>query len=235
VLPRKLIAKYLKRAFGLCACQHPPNPQFGITIRNILEVIPENPVIIEAGGHDGTNTVELSKIPGATVYSFEPVPSVYDRLADRVKGHKNVTAYNIALGSHATTAEMYISSGRNDASSSLSKPRDIAVFNADIKFTEKIKVRVETIDEWALQNKIAKVDFMWLDMQGHELEALKGAQSLLSSLSAIYTEVNLLSVYEGIPLYHEVWEWIRDFGFKIERIDFTWADQGEVLFVRDQP
>ena len=234
---KNIITKYLTRVFGLrssCTFQSSQNKNSGISMANILEVIPRNPVILEAGGHDGINTIDLAKIPGAFVHTFEPVPNVYQRLTNRVKDLKNVSTYNLALGSRPSIQNMYVSSGRNDASSSLSKPKDISVFNPDVEFKETIEVRVETLDNWASNNSIAKLDFMWLDMQGHELEALKGGQSILNSVSAIYTEVNLLSVYEGIPLYHEVWEWIREFGFKINRIDFTWSDQGEVLFVREK-
>ena len=231
---RQFIVRFLKRIFRESASNFCQNPRFGISMSNLLDVMPHNPVILEAGGHDGTNTVDLATIPGAIVHTFEPVPSVYKRLSQRITGLSNVASYNLALGSKPAKQEMYLSGGRNDASSSLSKPQDISVFNSDITFHEKVEVTVDTIDAWSIKNNVSRLDFLWLDMQGHELEALKGGQSLLDSVTAIYTEVNLLRVYEGIPLYHEVWEWIREFGFTIDRIDFSWPDQGEVLFVRSK-
>jgi FkbM family methyltransferase len=204
-----------------------------ITFDHILSLLPANPVIIEAGAHDGTNSRDLASIPGSTVYCFEPLPGAFKRLIEATESAPNVSCYPIALGQFDGEIEMFVSSGKNDASSSILKPKEIRVVNPDIHFHEKIPVKVFTIDSWAQEHGVAKVDFLWLDMQGYELAAMQAAPRILETVSVIYTEVNLLEVYEGVPLYNDVWKWLTSAGFQVDRIDFVWPDQGEVLFVRD--
>ena len=51
-------------------------------------------------------------------------------------------------------------------------------------------------------------DFLKLDVQGFELEVLKGAKISLSKLGAILIEINLLDIYRGVPLRAEVVAWL---------------------------
>lgn len=204
-----------------------------ITFDYICSKLCSSPVIIEAGAHDGTNSRDLASIPGSTVYCFEPLPGAFQRLVEATESAPNVSCYPIALGQFDGVIEMFVSSGKNDASSSILKPKEIRVVNPDIHFHEKIPVKVFTIDSWAQEHGVAKVDFLWLDMQGYELAAMQAAPKILETVSVIYTEVNLLEVYEGVPLYNDVWRWLTSSGFHVDRIDFVWPDQGEDLFVRD--
>ena len=204
-----------------------------ITFDYICSKLKKSPVIIEAGSHDGSNSVELASIPGSQIHCFEPLPQAFKRLLEATKGLSNLTRYPIALGEFDGEIEMFVSSGKNDASSSILQPKDIRVVNPDIHFHEKISVTVSTIDTWAREHAVDKVDFLWLDMQGYELAAMQSGPQIMKTVSVIYTEVNLLEVYEGVPLYNDVWKWLTSQGFQVDRIDFVWPDQGEVLFVRD--
>jgi FkbM family methyltransferase len=205
-----------------------------ITFDYIVSKLPPDPVILEAGAHDGTNTADLASIPGSRVHGFEPIPDAFRRLEERTRAFPNVRRYPIALGQNDGEVEMFVSSGKNDASSSLLKPKDIGIVNPDIHFRERISVKVATMDSWAEQNGVEKIDFLWLDMQGYELAAMQSAPRIMETVSVIYTEVNLLEVYEGVPLYNDVWKWLTSRGFEVDRIDFVWPDQGEVLFLRNR-
>jgi hypothetical protein len=102
----------------------------------------------------------------------------------------------------------------------------------DVLFEKKIHVECTTLDEWAKLNNIEKVDLLWLDMQGHELNALKAGSIVLEKVQAIYTEVNLKEVYDGAPLYSELREWLEQRNFSVEVEEIPWEDGGNVLFVR---
>jgi hypothetical protein len=66
------------------------------------------------------------------------------------------------------------------------------------------QVETVTLDTWAEREGVERVDFFWLDLQGSELAALKGAERLLSTATAVYTEVALCEQYEGEALYPEL-------------------------------
>ena len=51
-------------------------------------------------------------------------------------------------------------------------------------------------------------DFLKLDVQGYELEVLKGAEQSLNGMQAILAEVNLLDIHDGVPLLAEVIGWL---------------------------
>jgi FkbM family methyltransferase len=210
----------------------PPSQYTPITTQYIAARLPANPVIVEAGAHDGGDTVELAAILGSTVHCFEPIPAVFAKLAERTSHLANVHRYPCALGDREGTIPMFVSSGRNDASSSVLKPKHILTTNPDVLFQSRIDVDVTTLDYWAAKHGITKVDFLWLDMQGYELSAMRAGCKLLETVSVIYTEVSFLEVYEGVPLYHDVWNWLTEKGFRVEKGDFLWPEQGNVLFVR---
>ncbi|MBK6479822.1 MAG: FkbM family methyltransferase [Saprospiraceae bacterium] len=77
-----------------------------------------------------------------------------------------------------------------DASSSLLEPKDHLIDHPDTSFKDKIQVQTITLDDWAFQNNISKVDLLWLDMQGFELNMLKASNKILATVKVIHTEVS---------------------------------------------
>lgn len=71
-----------------------------------------------------------------------------------------------------------------------------------------------TIDRTVAQHCAGRPpDLLKLDVQGYELEALKGAEGSLPGIGAIVTEINLLDLHEGVPLLAEVVAWLAARGF----------------------
>ena len=84
-----------------------------------------------------------------------------------------------------------------------------------------MRVPTITLDAWAIQHGIDHVDFLWLDLQGHELAALQGASKLLKRVTAVYLEVNFIEAYEGQPTYQAIDKWMRLQGFNPIAKDFS--------------
>ncbi len=57
------------------------------------------------------------------------------------------------------------------------------------------------------------VDILKIDVQGYELEVLKGAQDVLSSVNAVVLELSLIAVNKGAPIFHEMIEFMSERGF----------------------
>lgn len=53
-------------------------------------------------------------------------------------------------------------------------------------------------------------DFLKLDIQGYELEVLKGAEKSLPKIQVILTEVSLLDIHQNVPLLAEMMAWLND-------------------------
>lgn len=197
--------------------------------------LPPNPVIIDAGAHKGYDSIEMAEVwPGASIHAFEPVPAIYQQLEANTKGHSAIRLYKLALSSRTGEDFIHVSSGESDASSSLLKPKDHVKDHPDVHFEQKIPVQTITLDDWAAKFDIQQVDFLWLDMQGYELEVLKASTVILPKVKVIHMEVSTRETYESVPLYTEVKEWLHGKGFTVQReaIPPGW-DMGNILFVRN--
>lgn len=199
----------------------------------IGKYLPPSPTIVEAGAHVGVDTAEMAALwPSSKIYAFEPVPGIYKQLVANVRPYKNIKAYKLALSNKTGKNKIYVSGGRSDGSSSLLKPKEHLKIHPDVTFNSSVDIETITLEDWMLENKVSKVDFLWLDMQGFELQVLKSCKPLLKHVSAIYTEVNLVENYEKGALYEELKSWLNNQGFEptIERM--PWADGGNVLFIK---
>jgi FkbM family methyltransferase len=203
-----------------------------LTPRHLLDHLPDNPVVLEAGAHHGEDTVALA-VNAAHVYAFEPVPELHE-VTERVTRHcGNVTLSRLALGGEEAMGWMHVSSGAHDASSSLMAPAEHATYYPTIGFKpEPIAVVVTTIETWAKTNHIDHIDGMWLDMQGGELQALKAAGTILQHVRAIMLEISTVELYHGAPLWPEVRLWLANHGFQVAIEDLYSEHAGDALVVR---
>lgn len=203
----------------------------------VARYLPADPVIVEAGAHDGTSTVEMANYwPRATIHAFEPVPSAAVEVRRKVAMFGDrVHCHQLALGAGEAVMEMYLSGDGSAGacqSSSLLPPTSAQMLEFPaIPFRTTEQVDVTSLDVWATQRGVASVDFMWLDMQGYELVALTGATRLLPNVSAVHMEVCNVELYEGAPLYPAVKRAMADWGFT-PVIEAFFRVSGNVLFVR---
>lgn len=198
----------------------------------IGKYLPQNPIILEAGAYIGNDTEEMAQLwPQSTIYAFEPIPDLFHELTQRTVGFANVKRFKIGLGTRTGTAKLYISSGISNASSSLLQPKEHLNAYPTVYFDTVIEIPIITIDEWARANNIEKIDFLWLDLQGYEMEILKASPKIFGTVKVLYTEVNVKELYEGCGLYKDFRPWLESEGFKVvwEGVDHQ---DGNVLFVR---
>jgi len=184
----------------------------------------KNPIIVEAGAFDGTDTLRMiEKFPDAIIHAFEPLPEGFELLKKNTKNYKNIRLYKLALGNKNGISKFYTSekSGKIWPSGSLLKPKEHVIVMPNIIFNDEIRVNTITLNDWAKKYNIHKIDFLWLDMQGFELFALKSASRLLKTVKIIYTEVEFIELYTGQPLYCDVKKWLEKQGFILIAKDFT--------------
>jgi len=70
-----------------------------------------------------------------------------------------------------------------------------------------------TLDDVLSEEMPGGADFLKLDVQGYELEVLKGGTGALDAAEVVVAEVSLLPINEGAPLLHDVTAFMRDRGF----------------------
>lgn len=190
-------------------------------------------MIIEAGAHVGGDTRAMARRwRGATIHAFEPVPELFDHLEQNVRGLPGVHCHRLALGAVSGSAPMWLSSGASDGSSSLRPPKTHLTSHPDVEFDTVATVESVTLDDWSKERDLLP-DLLWLDLQGGELDALRGGEAVLEHVRLIHSEVSVIEEYEGCALYPELRAWLEERGFRV-LVEALPADapQGNVLFGR---
>lgn len=187
--------------------------------------LPPAPVIVEAGAFNGSDSEKIARFwPKGRVHSFEPVPELYVNLRQRSLLYSNITPYPNALSDCSGPAIFYLSEhidqpGQVWGCGSLLPPKDHLSYDHWVFFPKEITVETLTLDDWAKAHTIQSVDFLWLDMQGCELNMLKVSE-LAKNARAIFTEVEFAEAYESQALYPEVMMWMEEQGFEALACDF---------------
>jgi hypothetical protein len=137
------------------------------------------------------------------------------------------------LSDKTGVSNMYVSSGSYDGSSSLLHPKEHLEDHPDVLFNDVLQVNTTSLDDWASQRNINKIDLLWLDMQGYEHQMLKASETIFPQVKVLHTEVSTRETYENVVRYEELKSWLEVKGFvEVYKALPESADMGNVLFVR---
>ncbi|HEY7822639.1 MAG TPA: FkbM family methyltransferase [Acidimicrobiia bacterium] len=174
---------------------------------------------LHVGAHTGEEA-EMYAAAGCDVVWVEAQQHLADQLAEQ--GHD---VRHAAIWSIPTLLTFHVTSNGQSSSLlplSLHKQR-----YPDISVTQTHMVETTTIDALDVD-----VDFLNLDIQGAELEALKGATRTLPGVNWIYTEVSTEQLYQDQPLHDQLTDWLAARGFKKSLTVLTDYGWGDCLYVR---
>jgi FkbM family methyltransferase len=133
-------------------------------------ILPGN-TVLDIGANFGVFTKLFSQLvgPQGSVIAFEPVPQTFRTLAAGVERlHlSNVKAVNKAVSDHVGTAMMAVPQYAGSVGENLYESRIVSVPDSQDAFT----VDTTTVDSL----KLSRLDFVKIDVEGHELEALRGS------------------------------------------------------------
>lgn len=174
--------------------------------------------IFDVGANKGQTAKEYrSQFPSAEIYCFEPFPDSIAELNRKFSDDPKIHIVPNAVAQEKGIATFYVN--KRDATNSLlprpSSERRYYPKSAQPKDT--IEVEVINLDEFFKESNISTIDILKFDIQGGELNALHGAESLLEagSMALIYTEIMFIPHYEGAPLFHEIWSFLSKFNYSL--------------------
>ena len=170
--------------------------------------------IFDCGANIGYVThVFLKKFPKAIIHAFEPNPAVFDQLNISFGSNPNVVVQNKGIGK--TKGSLTFNINKNSGTSSFLAPNAFHTMNyANKNIIEKV-VEVVGIGEYMKENNIQCIDLLKMDIEGFELEALKGIDNIETKVRMIYTEVNLIPTYETQPLINDIINYLHQHNFHI--------------------
>lgn len=181
-------------------------------------IVNPSPLILEIGANCGQTTIELiDKFPNAIIHCFEPDPRAIKKFKNNIN-HPNVFLHEIAIGNQDGIIEFNQSAGGEeidpegwDHSGSIRKPKAHLEMFPWVRFEKKINVKVMRLDDWALDNGIDIVDFIWADVQGAEGDMILGGLELLKKTKFIYTEYYDNECYAGQLKLNEIYQLLNQF------------------------
>jgi FkbM family methyltransferase len=188
--------------------------------------------IIHIGAHDGAEYADYKRMGVPNIIMFEPQPHLAQHLRNMCAADHSVIVEQLAVGETPGTMDMYIETANKGMSSSLLKPKLHLEQYPWITFNSTIQVQVVSMDSYFYDKKLAPYNVINMDIQGYELQALRGAASILSKLDAVYTEVNRAELYEGCGQVEQLDTLLMLYG--LERVETNWAGDtwGDALYVR---
>ena len=146
----------------------------------LIHFLRKEDFFVDIGANIGSYTVLAGGHIGAKTFSFEPLPLTFSHLERNIainQMRKNVTAFNVALGSEK---------GSINFTKSFDTMNHVAVEGEP----DSISVPVDTLDNILLNQEVPLL--MKIDVEGFETEVIKGASNTLKQpgLKAIIIELN---------------------------------------------
>jgi len=187
----------------------------------VLTALAGTPLIqaFDVGAHDGAWTQALlDRHLGTAVHCFEIEPSNRARLIEQVGGDPRVSVSAFGLASRPGSLDVWVDPAHPDMASTVGPPPDAVHAIHSI-------CRVETGDRYLAEHGIDSVDFLKIDVEGAELDVLRGFADALADerLGAVQFEFTLWAAPARVWL-RDLYDFLEPLGFSIGKIFPTYVE-----------
>ena len=152
--------------------------------RMLYSLIREDYVCFDIGANIGETTLNFAQLAkNGKVYSFEPVPFLYERLKTNVglNTFKNIELHNLAISDNSDDLFFEAPKNRNSSGISLTKENS----------NTSMRVASNTLDEFVSSKQIEKIDFIKIDVEGFENYVINGAKQTLKKFKPmLFVEID---------------------------------------------
>ncbi len=183
-------------------------------------------VVIDGGFFRGSFSEAITAaLPSVKCIGFEPNHALWQMWKARdSKGNGNITLENLALGREHAFAPFYTSNSFPATNSLLTRPLESGFqspyYPKEAHLSRGQDVKVVALDEYCREVSVKKIFLLKLDLQGGELDALKGAKDLICGglIDIVYTEAVFIQKYDQQPLLHDLWNFLSSHGYRLHSL-----------------
>lgn len=185
----------------------------------IRSYLKNNMTIFDVGANTGEYAKYILSInPDVRIFCFEPVLNTYRQLINNLSDEINngkLVVNNFGLSDNKNEAEIFIYedlSGNNSLYFN-------EIYGISKQFIRKEKIFLTTINDYTINNNIRNINYLKIDVEGHELRVIKGASDLINKkkINCIQFEYNSNWKVSGSKL-GEVFEYLTAFGYEFYRL-----------------
>jgi len=139
----------------------------------------DNLILFDVGANVGNYSILLSGIftQNYRVFAFEPSKPTFKKLTQNTQHYRNISLYNFGFSDKNTSLTLF----SNKELSGLASLYNRRLDHFDINMNIKEEIKIKTIDSFCAENDITHIDFLKLDIEGNELNALHGAKKMLDN------------------------------------------------------
>ncbi|WNG28207.1 FkbM family methyltransferase [Cystobacter fuscus] len=195
--------------------------------------------VIYAGAHIGENIGAFLDAGFESVLCLEPNPEDFALLERNAS--KRVLCLNAAVSDQDGVSPYFMVPGVPTLNSTLAPDQEywkrlvgeeLVAQYAPTRL-EVPSFRLDTLME--RHGLSGRYNVLYMNIQGGELLALRGAPRTLESIDTVFTELNFERRYEGCALFEEVDAFLREAGFRLmylEKFPSSGGEHGEALYRR---
>jgi FkbM family methyltransferase len=185
--------------------------------------------VIHVGAHTGEEHDDYKRLGIENLVYFEPVKNIFEILKKRVGNDAKL--YNLALGNENRDIEMFVEKIDRYGCSSILKPSSNY---SHIPFLKNQKATMKRLDDIGLDRCY---NFLNIDVQGYELEVLKGSKETLNSIDYIMCEINRITPrkkldYHNASLIEDLCSFLGQYGFMLVEEDWAGVSWGDGFFIK---
>lgn len=175
-------------------------------------------VLADVGARGGFDEDLLPLGPAVDAIGFEPEPNEASRLAASVDPRwRSARVLPYAVGGRVGKATLFVPPSHEAGSLLHHNPDMLEQFGYDHLHgtPTEIMVNTVTLDHLSAHGEVQSVDYLKLDVEGAELDVLKGALTLLGCCKAVKVECAFVEQRIGQPLASRVTEWLQEQQFEL--------------------
>jgi FkbM family methyltransferase len=168
-----------------------------------------SPTIIDCGANIGMYSLYFSKwAPQSTIHAFEPLKKNQDLFLRNceLNNFKNIKLNCFGLSNEEKEVDIYIVDESNLGKTS--------TFSQN-KGEKRERIKLTTLDKYCAENNIEEIDFIKVDIEGSELDFIKGAENMISKSKNLkmLVEINECT-YKAYSTPEGLYKYIMSFGFR---------------------
>lgn len=174
--------------------------------------------VVDIGSNNGQfSLVTKYFLPNVKIFAFDPLKSSKQKYNNLFKKDKKINFFNVAIGSKIQKKNFFISN--KDDSSSLLPIGLNQLKNYPNTFTKSQGITdVVPLSKVLNRYQIDNPALLKIDVQGYELEVLKGSKNLIKEFDYIYCECSFIELYYRQPLVGEIINWLARNNFEMIEI-----------------